>query len=35
MCRSPAPRGIKTAARKSWTAVQVTRVRERLGSIDR
>jgi hypothetical protein len=24
-------RGIKTAAGKSWTAVQVTRVRERLG----
>jgi hypothetical protein len=27
-------RGIKTAAGKSWTAVQVTRVRERLGLID-
>jgi hypothetical protein len=24
-------RGIKTAAGKSWSAVQVTRVRERLG----
>jgi hypothetical protein len=26
-----AARGIKTAAGKSWTPVQVTRVRERLG----
>ena len=28
-------RGIKTAAGKSWPPVQVTRVRERLGLIDR
>ena len=28
-------RGIKTAAGKTWTAVRVTRVQERLGLVDR
>jgi hypothetical protein len=32
---APSERGIKTAAGKTWTAVQVTRVRARHGLVDR
>ena len=31
VAKTPNERGIKTAAGKTWTAVQVTRVRGRLG----